>query len=327
MRLRRVAEWTAATGEDRVQWALMTEPHMGMTYQTLSRMARWAEAAGLDAFSRSDHYFADRVDRPNATDAFATLAGLSRETTRLELVVLVSPITFRHPAVIAKNAATIHEMSAGRFALGVGTGWMEAEHAKFGLPFPGLGERFDRLEESLQYLHHALGRRPGPFAGNHYRLADGEVYPTAADVRLIVGGSGERRTPRLAGSFADEFNFMLRPEADPAERISRVRRAADRAGRDPQAVRISVMTQAIVGETRAQFEANLRRVAAADPFGADASKIAEHHQRRRFPSGTGPQARERVAELAALGVDRIYLQHFGPYEEDFLEETFGVLRG
>jgi alkanesulfonate monooxygenase SsuD/methylene tetrahydromethanopterin reductase-like flavin-dependent oxidoreductase (luciferase family) len=121
--------------------------------------------------------------------------------------------------------------------------------------------------------------------------------------------------------------MMLRPKIDPAERIAKVRRAAEKAGRNPDAIRISVMTQAIVGETQTDFTRNLDRVAAADPFGADAATLADHHRKRRFPSGTAPEARERIAELAALGVDRIYLQHFGPYEEGFLDETFGVLRG
>ena len=310
-----------------MQWALMTEPHMGLSYATLSRMARWAEGAGLDAFARSDHYFADRVLHPNATDAYATLAGLARETERVELVVLVSPITFRHPAVLAKAAATIHEMSGGRFAMGVGTGWMDAEHEKFGIPFPPLGERFTRLEEALGYLHHALGRAPGAFSGRHYSLMAGEVLPSTPGVRLIVGGSGAQRTPRIAGTYADEYNMTLRPEIDPAERIVKVRNAAAAAGRDPKAILISVMTQAIVGESPAEFTRNLARVAASDPFGSDADAIADHHRRRGLPSGAGPEARERIAELAAAGVGRIYLQHYGPYEEGFLEETFGVLRG
>lgn len=309
-----------------MQWALMTEPHLGMGYDTLLRMARFAEAAGLEAFARSDHYFAARVERPNATDAFATLAGLARETRRVELVVLVSPITFRHPAVIAKTAATIDEMSGGRLALGVGTGWMEAEHKKFGLPFPELGERFDRLEETLGYLHHAFGRSPGGFSGRHYSLESDEVYPQPKSLRLIVGGSGEHRTPRLAGTYADEYNFFLSAEDDLADRMDRVRAAAEGAGRDPGAVRFSVMTQAITGETESAFERNLARVAAADPFRASAAELEEHHRKRRYPIGTGPEVRARIAELEASGVDRIYVQHFGPYEEGLLEETFGVLR-
>jgi alkanesulfonate monooxygenase SsuD/methylene tetrahydromethanopterin reductase-like flavin-dependent oxidoreductase (luciferase family) len=310
-----------------MQWALMTEPHLGMTYDTLLRMARFSEEAGLDAFARSDHYYAARIDRGNATDALATLAGLARETERIELVVLVSPITFRHPAVLAKTAATIAEMSGDRLALGVGTGWMDAEHRKFGLPFPALGERFDRLEETLHYLHHAFGRTPGGYTGRHYTLENDEVYPRPGRIRLIVGGSGERRTPRLAGALADEYNCFLRAEDDLAERIDRVRVAAERAGRDPAAVRFSVMTQAIVGETPGDFAHNLDRVAAVDPFRASAAEIEEHHRQRRYPIGTGPEARERIAELAATGVDRIYLQQFGPYEDDFLAETFAALRG
>jgi alkanesulfonate monooxygenase SsuD/methylene tetrahydromethanopterin reductase-like flavin-dependent oxidoreductase (luciferase family) len=310
-----------------MQWALMTEPHLGMSYDTLRRMAHFADTADLDAFARSDHYFTSRIAEPNATDAFATLAGLARETERVELVVLVSPITFRHPAVIAKTAATIDEMSGGRLALGVGTGWMEAEHQKFGLPFPALGERFDRLEETLGYLYHAFGRSAGGYSGNHYSLEDDEVFPRPRSIRLIVGGSGERRTPRLAGTYADEYNVVLGAKDDLAARMARVRGAAERAGRDPAAVMFSVMTQAITGESQADFERNLALVAAADPFRAGAAELEEHHRKRRYPIGTGPEVRERIAELTALGVERIYLQHFGPYEEELLEETFGVLRG
>ncbi len=310
-----------------MQWALMTEPHTGMSYDTLLAMAQFAERSGLDAFARSDHFFADRIDRPNATDAFATLAGLARDTNRVELVVLVSPITFRHPGVIAKSAATIDEMSAGRFALGVGTGWMEAEHVKFGLPFPALGERFARLEESFAYLHHALGRASGPYAGDYYALENSDVYPRRPGVRLIVGGTGERRTPRLAGTYGDEYNFTLRPEADPKVRIGRVRAAAERAGRDPGSITLSVMTQVVTGETPPEFARNLARVAAADPWGSDPTTIEKHHRGRGLPIGTGPEVRERIAQIAALGVSRIYVQHFGPYETDLLEETFGVLRG
>jgi alkanesulfonate monooxygenase SsuD/methylene tetrahydromethanopterin reductase-like flavin-dependent oxidoreductase (luciferase family) len=310
-----------------MQWALMTEPHLGDDVRHPARMARFADTAGLDAFARSDHYFTSRIEEPNATDAFATLAGLARDTKRVELVVLVSPITFRHPAVIAKTAATIDEMSGGRLSLGVGTGWMEAEHKKFGLPFPELGERFDRLEETLAYLHHAFGRRAGGFSGRHYALENDEVFPKPKRLRLIVGGSGEHRTPRLAGTYADEYNFFLDTKDDLADRMARVRAAAEVAGRDPGAVTFSVMTQAITGESQAEFERNLALVAEADPFRASAAELEEHHRKRRYPIGTGPEVRQRIAELEALGVERIYIQHFGPYEEGILEDTFGVLRG
>jgi len=310
-----------------MQLALMTEPQLGMTYETLLDMARFAEGAGLAAFSRSDHYSFSRVTGPHATDAFATLAGLARDTTGIELVVLVSPITFRHPAVIAKMAATIDEMSRGRLALGVGTGWMELEHQNFGIPFPDQAERFARLEEALAYLHHAFGRLPGTFHGRHYALEEIEVHPRPGKrVRIVVGGSGERRTPRLAGTYADEYNFVLGPAADMTTRITRARDAAGRAGRDPGDLLISVMTPVITGHERVDFERNLSRMAAVDPWQRTAEELATRYRERGFPIGTADDVRRTVATLADLGVGRIYVQHFGPYEHDLLAETFEVLR-
>ncbi len=310
-----------------MQLALMTEPQLGMTYETLLDLARFAEDTGLAAFSRSDHYSFSGIDRPHATDAFATLAGLARDTSRIELVVLVSPITFRHPAVIAKMAATIDEMSHGRLALGVGTGWMELEHQIFGIPFFDQPERFARMEEALDYLHHAFGRRQGPFAGEHYSLEAVEVLPRPASLRIIIGGSGERRTPRLAGTFADEYNFGIRPAADIAMRIERARDAARSAGRDPDKLMISVMTPVITGETQADFERNLARMAAADPWQRTAEELSTRYRDRGLPIGTGAEARATVSALADLEVSRIYVQHFGPYEKDLLAEMFQVLKG
>jgi alkanesulfonate monooxygenase SsuD/methylene tetrahydromethanopterin reductase-like flavin-dependent oxidoreductase (luciferase family) len=310
-----------------MQLALMTEPHLGMTYDTLLDMARFAERTGLAAFARSDHYAVAGKPELHTTDAFVSLAGLARETSRIELVVLVSPITFRHPAVIAKAAATIDEMSGGRFTLGVGTGWAETEHTRFGIPFPDMAERFARLEEALDYLHHAFGRRTGALAGTYYALEASAVRPRPTGLRIVVGGSGERRTPRLAGTYADEYNFTLRPGADIAVRITRTREAAERAGRNPDDILISIMTQVIAGVTRADFERNLARVAAADPWGIARDELEAHHRERGYPMGIAGEVQQRIGELVDLGVGRIYLQHFGPYEDDLLEETFAVMRG
>ena len=201
----------------------MTEPQLGGTYDQLLDAARWAEGKGLYGFARSDHYYSSRQPVPDATDAFATLAGLARDTSRIRLCVLVSPITFRHPAVIAKTAATIDQMSGGRFDLGVGTGWMELEHEAFGLEFPPTSERFERLVESLEYIKAAFSGES--FRGVHYRF-EGEAGPKPTGLRLIVGGSGPRRTPTLAGRVAGEYNTFLGLPSDIAPKIAGVRRAA-----------------------------------------------------------------------------------------------------
>jgi alkanesulfonate monooxygenase SsuD/methylene tetrahydromethanopterin reductase-like flavin-dependent oxidoreductase (luciferase family) len=310
-----------------MEFGLMTEPQLGMIYAELSGAARFAEQIGLDVFARSDHFDFPGFEGPHATEAFATLAGLARETSRIQLCVLVSPITFRHPGVIAKTAATIDEMSGGRLLLGVGTGWMAEEHELLGLDFPETGERFDRLEEALAYLQAALGPDARPFAGHHYTLSGRPMRPTPANLQIVVGGSGPKRTPRLAGTYADEFNVFAGPPGEMADRIGRAREAAAAAGRDPERLRISVMGPAVAGTDEASFRRNLEAVAAAHPFGRSPEDLAERLADRGLPVGPGPAAREAVASFAAAGVDRFYLQHFGPWDEAVLEDLFTALRG
>jgi F420-dependent oxidoreductase-like protein len=310
-----------------MQLVLMTEPQLGMTYDQIVDLAQLAERLGLDGFSRSDHYGFLDMDPAHATDAFATLGGLARETERIQLGVLVSPITFRHPAVLAKMATTIDEMSGGRLALGVGTGWMEQEHQAYGIDFHDLNGRFERLEEGLAYLHHAFGRRSGRFEGDHYRFELERVIPApTGPLPIIVGGSGERRTPRLAGTYADEFNMGIRPSDAMQLRIDRAREAASSAGRDPDALRISVMTGAIVGSTEQSFQANLKRIADADPFDRSADEFTTSYTERGLPFGTADRVSEVVGRLTDIGVSRIYYQTFGPYDHDLIEETVEVLR-
>jgi alkanesulfonate monooxygenase SsuD/methylene tetrahydromethanopterin reductase-like flavin-dependent oxidoreductase (luciferase family) len=311
-----------------MQFGLMTEPQLGMEYGELLEVARLAERLELAVFARSDHYAFPRREGPHATDAFATIAGLARETTDIRLCVLVSPVTFRHPAVIAKTAATIDEMSSGRLALGVGTGWMEEEHEQFGLPFPDLEERYARLEEALRYLRAAFGRDPGGFRGRHYSLADEAVRPAPGPgLRLIVGGTGPRRTPQLAGRFADEYNVIALPADDVASRVAVAREAAAAAGRAPDDLVVSVVGPVVTGTDEASYQRNLEAVAAADPWGRAPEAIADRYAQRGLPVGPGYRAREAVARLAEAGVGLFYVQHLGPFEEGLLTETFAALRG
>lgn len=308
-----------------MDFGLMTEPQLGMTYAELSGAARFAERAGLSVFARSDHYDFPRIDPPHATDAFASIAGLARDTDEIGLCVLVSPITFRHPGVIAKMAATVDEMSGGRFLLGVGTGWMQEEHDLLGLPFPELAERFDRLEESLAYLRAAFAG--DPYAGRYYALGEREIRPRPENVDIVVGGSGPSRTPRVAGTYADEFNVFFASPEETADRVEKARAASATAGRDPEELRISVMGGAITGKDDGTYRANLERIAAADPFGRSPDTIESRFRERGLPVGPAPEAKEVLARLAEAGVQRYYLQHFGPFEDDLMEQLFDGLRG
>lgn len=297
----------------------MTEPQLGGTYEELLALARWSEANGLHSFARSDHYYSGREPRPDATDAFATLAGLARETGSVRLAVLVSPVTFRHPAVIAKNAATIDQMSGGRLDLGVGTGWMEEEHSAFGLPFPDDAERWERFEEALGYLEAAFGQDHGTFQGEYYSL-DATVRPTPAGIRLILGGSGPRRTPKLAGERADEYNCLIRPADEIADRIGVMREAA--AGRP---VAATVMGPALVGRTDAEYRERLE--AAAAKRSVTPEELEKRYVGAGIPIGPPPRVAETIAALEEAGVERWYVQWLEPSDPDGFAATIEAVRG
>ncbi len=302
----------------------MTEPQIGGTYEELLAAARWAESNGLAGFARSDHYYSSRDPKPDATDAFATLGGLARDTRNIRLAILVSPITFRHPAVIAKSAVTLDQMSGGRFDLGVGTGWMDLEHEVFGLPFPGWPERFARFEESLHYLAAAFGDEPAAYKGSYYEL-EGDIRPKPSSLPIIIGGSGKSLTPRLAGEHADEYNHFISPAADIAPKIRRVREAAVAAGRDPEAITMSVMGPVLVGLDEGSYR--VRLAAAAAQRGRSPEEMEERWKKAGIPVGGPERARATLAELEAIGVTKMYFQHLDLSDLSSLDETLEALRG
>jgi alkanesulfonate monooxygenase SsuD/methylene tetrahydromethanopterin reductase-like flavin-dependent oxidoreductase (luciferase family) len=301
-----------------MQFSVMTEPQLGGTYDQLLALARLAEERSLVSFARSDHYYSSADPAPDATDAFAALAGMARETSTIRLCVLVSPISFRHPAVIAKNALTIDQMSGGRFDLGIGTGWMEQEHDAFGLDLWELPERFRRFDEALQYIRAAVGPQPAAFDGAYYRL-NADVKPgPVGPLPLIVGGTGKKRTPTLAGRFADEYN---QSPADPgvlAENIRTMREAAERAGRDPGSIVTSVMGSALAGSDESSYREQL--TAAASARSMDPAELEERFTRTGAPVGPAQRVRETLAAWADAGVDRFYLRHMEIDDLDLLHE-------
>lgn len=297
----------------------MTEPHLGGTYHQQLEAALWAEAEQLVSFARCDHFLSGREPTPEATDAFAVLAGLSRDTSNVRLCVLVSPITFRHPAVIAKAAATIDQMSGGRFDLGVGTGWMELEHERLGIPFPGWTERWERFEEALDYLEAAFRTGHGSFEGKHYSL-DAEVKPKPTGMRLVIGGSGPKRTPTLAGTRADEYNFFVCPAHEAKAKVEIMRQAA--AGRTVEA---TVMGPAVVGRNDEAYRARLEKAASE-------RNVSPDDLERRFvdngiPVGTPDRVAETVAALEEAGVERLYVQWLDLDDLDAMKDTVSVVRG
>jgi alkanesulfonate monooxygenase SsuD/methylene tetrahydromethanopterin reductase-like flavin-dependent oxidoreductase (luciferase family) len=305
-----------------MRFSLMTEPQLGGTYDQLLDLARWARDRGFHSFARSDHYYFDRDPAPEATDAFATLAGLARETSDIRLCVLVSPVTFRHPAVIAKNAATIDQMSGGRLDLGVGTGWMELEHDVYGLPFPPRAERFDRLTEALNYLRAAF--EGGSYSGTYYRI-EADARPKPTDVRLVVGGSGPTKTPTLAGTHADEYNHFASTPSDLEPKIRLVREVAEREGRDPDAITMSIMGPVFTGADDADYRSRI-----ADAASSRNVTVGELETRlgdRGIPFGPPDRVAETITALEQVGAELWYLQWIDLEDRDGLDATWEGLRG
>lgn len=293
-------------------------------YADVLEAATWADRRGLACFAMPDHYLtAIRSVHQPAYDNLAVLAGLARDTSRIRLATLVSPITFRHPAVMAKNAITIDEMSGGRFTLGVGTGWLEREHEIFGIPFLSSAERWERMEEALGYLRAAFSPGTG-FEGKYYRLEGVEVGPAPSEgLQLVVGGTGPQRTPTLAGRYADEYNGYPADRSEMARRIEVAGTAAADAGRDPEALLVSSSALLVVGETQADYERRLAET--AELLNRAPEDVEKGFMESGAPHGTVEQANEALGTMAEAGVQRFYIQSVGQHGPAELEELLDLL--
>jgi F420-dependent oxidoreductase-like protein len=301
-----------------MRFALMSEPQQGLSYDEILALARAAESAGLEAFFRSDHYasFPGPAGLPT-TDAWATLAGLARETSTIRIGSLVSPVTFRIPGAFAKLVTTVNEMSHGRLEVGMGAGWNEEDHVQLGIPYPPLGERYDRLEEALAIMHGLWTEPDGwSFAGRHWQLREARFRPrpTSAGRRhpnLILGGDGGPRLARLVATYADEFNRQSATPDRLRAAYARVRAACATAGRDPDEVVYSAMVGVLVAETADELRDRVRQQATMVGAGEDADAWLVE-RRERWIIGTPDEARQRIETLAAAGAQRIMLQDFLP---------------
>jgi F420-dependent oxidoreductase-like protein len=287
---------------------IFTEPQQGASYDDLLAVAREAEALGFDAFFRSDHYLkmGDVSGLPGPTYAWITLAGLARDTERIRLGTLVTAATFRLPGALAISVAQVDAMSGGRVELGLGSGWYDQEHTAYGIPFPPLAERFERLEEQLAIVTGLWETPVGEtfsFDGAHYQLADSPALPKPVQSPrppVLVGGWGKSRTPRLAARFADEFNVPFSSLAETTTSYDRVVAAIDAEGRDGRAPIVFSFAQTIVcGATDAEVRRRAESVG-LDPNGPPASGGQLY--------GTPARVAEQLADFVKAGASRAFLQ-------------------
>jgi len=299
-----------------MQLRIFTEPQQGADYQTLLRVATAAEELGFDAFFRSDHYLkmGEVSGLPGPTDAWITLAGLARETSRIRLGTLMSPATFRYPGPLAISVAQVDQMSGGRAELGIGAGWFGAEHAAYAIPFPDLGERFSRYEEQLAIITGLWETPEGQrfsFDGTYYTVTDSPALPKPAQrprPPVLVGGTGTRRTPRLAARYADEYNVPFASTTDTAAAFGRVRQACAAAGRDARPMTYSAAQVVCCGRSSGELE---RRAAA---IGQDLGDLRENGI-----AGTPDEVADRIGAFAGIGAARMYLQVLDLQDLDHLD--------
>jgi F420-dependent oxidoreductase-like protein len=296
---------------------IFTDPSNGAIYHDLRESAQLAEELGYGGFFLSDHYLPFAGDGlPGPTDVWTTLAGLARETSRIRLGSLVTSVTFRHPGPLAIVVAQVDAMSQGRIEFGLGAGYFEPEHRAYGIPFPPVAERFDRLAEALEVIT-GLWKSPGgqrfSFKGRCFQLIDSPALPKPRQrpgPPIILGGTGKKRTRALAARFADEFNLQTSRRRAPldqhrselqsqdvAEQMQLVRAAAEAIGRDPAEIVFSMSALIGVGRTRD------RAAAALDPdhFGSQAFDGTAW-------SGSPAQIVDQLGPYVELGISRLYVR-------------------
>ena len=309
-----------------MDFRVFVEPQQGASYADQLAVARAAEALGYSAFFRSDHYVAmSGAGLPGPTDSWVTLGALARETETIRLGTMVTSATFRHPGPLAISVAQVDEMSSGRVDFGIGAGWFEQEHAAYAIPFPPLGERFDRLDEQLQIITGFWDTPVGEhfdFAGKHYTVKNSPALPKPAQARppVIIGGGGAKRTPALAARFASEFNIPFVDVDTLATQFGRVRAAVAAVGRAPESITYSAAFVLCAGRDDAEIA---RRAAA---IGREVDEM-----RGNSPTvGTPDEIVDKLAPFVAAGVERVYLQVLDMSDLDhiafFADEVIPQLR-
>ena len=288
----------------------MIEGQEGVTWEQWVALARTCEENGIEALFRSDHYIGFNAgDKDGSLDCWTTLAALAAVTRKLRLGSLVSPVTFRHPSVLAKAAATVDHVSGGRIELGIGGGWMEREHQAYGFPFPETGVRMEMLAEQIEIVHRQWTEDSFDFDGSHYGLERSTALPKPVQrphPPLIVGGAGRSGTLGPAVRWADEYNTTFPTDEEVEERRSRLLEECERQEREP--LRFSIMTTCIVGADEAEFAERARGV-----YGLRTRDAGFEDWlgglRRGGIVGSVDHVLGRLRRLASLGVDGVMLQH------------------
>jgi F420-dependent oxidoreductase-like protein len=302
-----------------VKIGLLIEAQDDLTWELWRRVAISADELGFDSLWRSDHLVALYGKMPGASlDAFLNLAIAAEVTDRIELGTMVASVTFRHPSVLSRLAAHIDALSGGRFVLGVGAGWHDGEHTEYGVDFPPIGERMDRLRETILYCRAAWSRGPASFTGTHYRLdgASGLPGPVRQPLPILVGGSGERRTLRIVAELADEWNVTGRDLPNYPHKLEVLARHCHDVGRDIGTIRRSIAAPFAVGMNDVELGSQIEKLRLRVPtLTGDPRNLGDHRGPGGWLSGSPDELVDQLGRLSEMGVSRVMLQHLA--HDDF----------
>lgn len=290
---------------------LMIEGQNWLTWERWSHIVALAERLGFSSLFRSDHYFISR--QRETIETYMSLAIAAKESSTVRFGPLVTPITFKPPADIGRMGAQLHALSGGRFVMGLGAGWHEPEHSAYGIPFPPVGERMDRLEEALQLIKSLWQRGGSTYRGRFYQIEDVECLPDALSEGppILIGGSGERRTLRLAAQYADEWNcFDLAPDVF-SRKLQVLERHCNDIGRDLKTVRLSMMVTGMMGRTPQDLERSTRSAmrVLSNVTSGSVEQYQKDARQRGAIIGQTEEVLDRLGMLAELGVQEVQFQH------------------
>jgi F420-dependent oxidoreductase-like protein len=298
----------------------MIEGQEGVTWEDWVRLAQLTERHGLEGLFRSDHYTAIIRPDADALDAWTTLAALAVVTEKIRLGTLVSPATFRHPSVLARMAATVDHISRGRLDVGMGAGWYEREHVAHGFPFLDARQRFELFAEQVEIVVRSWTEGSFDHSGPAYELGEQTALPRPFQQphpALVLGGTVKRRFAALAARFADEVNTLGARNDELRARKERLDRACADARRDPETLGFSVMTACFVGADRSDVLERIDSFLAIRGGDVPAEEMLEQ-RRTSWLAGTVEEVAERIRELEAIGVTRVFLQHLNHADDEMV---------
>ncbi len=287
---------------------IMIEGQEGLTWERWFRLGAAAEDLGYESLCRSDHLTGLTGEPTRASlETWTSLTALAARTRRIRFGPMVSPLTFYHPALLAKMAAAVDQLSGGRLDLGLGGGWNEYEHAMFGVPFPALKERLDRLECGARVIRALGAGRPVSLAQPYYPLARAQSHPLPSHgrLRLVVGGRGEKRTLRIAAEFADEWNVTRVDVGGFRQKRQVLAEHCAAFRRDPETITRSLMVPLAIGRDAAEVA---RRIAAARVIFPALPESEDRWRAVGFLAGSPAAVVEQLGAWAEVGVQRVLLQ-------------------